>query len=72
MIRYAIVLLVTAAFSATGWAAEESKTSKFETIGLGSGGAVGAAAGGPGGLHRGRCSGRLAGGPVQPAASGAG
>ena len=47
MIRYAIVLLVTAAFSAAGWAADESQASTYETIGLGSGGAVGAAAGGP-------------------------
>lgn len=47
MIRYAIVLFVTAAFSAAGWAADESQASKYETIGLGSGGAVGAAAGGP-------------------------
>ena len=47
MIRYAIVLMIAAAFSTAGWAADESQASKFETIGLGSGGAVGAAAGGP-------------------------
>ena len=47
MIRHAIVLLIAAAFSTAGWAAEESRTSRYETIGIGSGGAVGAAAGGP-------------------------
>ena len=47
MIRYAIVLLVTTAFTTAGWAADESQASKYETIGVGSGGAVGAAAGGP-------------------------
>ena len=47
MIRHAIVLLVAAAFSTAGWAADETRTSTYETIGIGSGGAVGAAAGGP-------------------------
>lgn len=47
MIRHAIVLLVASAVSTVGWAAEESRTSRYETIGIGSGGAVGAAAGGP-------------------------
>ena len=47
MIRHAIVLLIAAAFSSAGWAADETRTSRYETIGIGSGGAVGAAAGGP-------------------------
>ena len=47
MIRHAIVLLIAAAYSTTGWAADDSRASKYETIGVGSGGAVGAAAGGP-------------------------
>ena len=47
MIRHTIVLLVAAAVSTVGWAAEDSRTSTYETIGIGSGGAVGAAAGGP-------------------------
>ena len=47
MIRHAIVLFVAAAVSTVGWAAEDSRTSTYETIGIGSGGAIGAAAGGP-------------------------
>ena len=47
MTRYAIVLLIAAGTSAPGWAAEQGKASKYETIGLGSGGAIGAVAGGP-------------------------
>ena len=47
MIRHAIVLLVAAVFSTAGWAADETRTSTYETIGIGSGGAIGAAAGGP-------------------------
>ena len=47
MIRHAIFLLIAAAFSTAGWAADDSRASKYETIGVGSGGAVGAAAGGP-------------------------
>ena len=50
MIRYATIILATAAFSTAGWAADESQASKYETIGVGSGGAVGAAAGGPAGF----------------------
>ena len=47
MIRNAIVLSICAAFSTAGWAADETRTSRYETIGIGSGGVVGAAAGGP-------------------------
>ena len=47
MIRHAIFLLIAASVSTVGWAADDSGTSKYETIGIGSGGAVGAAAGGP-------------------------
>ncbi len=47
MNRHVIVILITAAFSTAGWAAEETGASRYESIGVGSGGVVGAAAGGP-------------------------
>lgn len=47
MIRNAFIVIIIAMFSTAGWAADESRASKYETVGLGSGGAVGAAVGGP-------------------------
>ena len=72
MIRHAIVLLVTVAISTVGWAADETGASTYETIGIGSGGAVGAAAGGPVGFIVGAAVGAWLGRPVPPTTSGAG
>ena len=50
MIKPAIFLVTAAMFTATGWTAEDTRTSKHESIGIGGGAAIGGAAGGPIGL----------------------
>jgi len=50
MIKPIIVLVTAAMFTATGWTAETTRTSKHESIGIGGGAAIGGAAGGPVGL----------------------
>lgn len=42
-----VVLLVTSVLATTGWTAEKNRASKQESIGVGSGAAIGAIAGGP-------------------------
>ena len=48
--RHIIVAVIETTFASIGWAAEPIESKKFENIGLGSGAAIGAAAGGPVGL----------------------
>ena len=52
-----IIALIVTTFASVGWAAESAKPNKFENIDLGSGAAIGAAAGGPVGLLLGAAAG---------------
>jgi len=61
MIKPAIILVTTAMFTATGWTAEDTRTSKHESIGIGGGAAIGGVAGGPIGLVLGAALGALLG-----------
>ena len=45
-----IVFVIASALATSGWAAEKNRAAKEESIGLGSGAAIGALAGGPVGL----------------------
>ena len=61
MIKPAIVFVTAAMFAANGWAAENARASKYESIGISGGAAIGGVASGPIGIVLGATLGALLG-----------